>query len=112
MLANQLSVNLLDLEGYGNESEKEPFFSQKNGSREKMKSNNILTNEGNLVNEKISESVGETEMPIPLESSVVSPPFPVHCLPKTLREYVLAVTEDKQTPIDMSAVASIGTSSA
>ena len=77
-----------------------------------MKSNNILTNEGNLVNEKISESIGETETPIPLESSVLAPLFPIHCLPETLREYVLAVTEDKQTPIDMSAVASIGTSSA
>jgi len=50
--------------------------------------------------------------PVPFETVTVTPPFPIHCLPDTLRTFALAVAEHTQTPIDMAAVASLGVSSA
>lgn len=44
--------------------------------------------------------------PIPLES-VTLPPFPVDALPKDIADYVLAVSESTQTPVDLPAAASI-----
>ncbi|MGA2758386.1 MAG: DUF3987 domain-containing protein, partial [Solirubrobacteraceae bacterium] len=40
------------------------------------------------------------------------PPFPVEALPSALREWVLAVAEDTQTPTDLAALAAIGVLSA
>jgi len=51
------------------------------------------------------------EAPKPLEATVSAPPFPISSLPETLRAFALAVAEHTQTPIDMSAVASLGVSS-
>ena len=50
--------------------------------------------------------------PVPFETIVATPPFPIHCLPDIMRDFTLAVAEHTQTPIDMPAVASLGVSSA
>lgn len=44
------------------------------------------------------------EMPTPIENIKPTIPFPIECFPKTTREYVEAVAEHTQTPIDMAAV--------
>jgi len=111
MLTNQLSSDLAALNG------NEPHFSQGNGSQEKTQSstNEIIANSGGVVNDKFTEKSDEIrgwEEPIPLKQSATAPPFPVHCLPDILRDFVLAVAEHAQTPIDMPAVASLGTISA
>ena len=46
------------------------------------------------------------ETPIPFEQAVL-PVFPVDALPTTVRDYVLAVAESTQTPVDMSASAAL-----
>ena len=46
------------------------------------------------------------ETPIPFEQAVLSV-FPVDALPTTVRDYVLAVAESTQTPVDMSASAAL-----
>ena len=46
------------------------------------------------------------ETPIPFEQ-VQLPPFPIDALPVTVRDYVLAVAESTQTPVDMSASAAL-----
>lgn len=58
-------------------------------------------------------SVSFTEVPIPLDSKSV-PSFPVDALPKNIADYVVAVAESTQTPVDVAAcdslsVLSIGT---
>ena len=55
---------------------------------------------------------GTWEAPISLKPAIIAPTFPVHCLPEVLRDFALAVAEHTQTPIDMPAVASLGTISA
>jgi len=52
---------------------------------------------------------GETkwETPIPFDEFTL-PPFPVEALPRVVRDYVLAVSESTQTPVDMSASAALG----
>ena len=53
--------------------------------------------------------VGQTEewqTPIPFDDVTV-PPFPVECLPAPIKDYILAVAETTQTPVDMSAVAGL-----
>lgn len=47
-----------------------------------------------------------TEAPIPLDGVRV-PVFPVDALPKDIADYVLAVSESTQTPVDLSAIAAI-----
>jgi len=47
------------------------------------------------------------ETPIPFDEFML-PPFPVEALPKVVRDYVLAVSESTQTPVDMSASAALG----
>lgn len=49
----------------------------------------------------------EWDKPIPFDSKEL-PPFPVDALPQTIRDYVVAVSETTQTPVDMSATASLG----
>ena len=46
------------------------------------------------------------ETPIPFEQAVL-PVFPTEALPSTVRDYVLAVAESTQTPVDMSASAAL-----
>ncbi len=46
------------------------------------------------------------EEPIPLNDKT-SPSFPVDALPKDIRDYVLAVAESTQTPVDVAASASL-----
>lgn len=46
------------------------------------------------------------ELPIPF-NSVTLPTFPIHCLPPVLCDYVAAVSEATQTPLDMAAVAAL-----
>ena len=46
------------------------------------------------------------EKPIPFTQHTL-PPFPVDALPTAIREYVLAVAESTQTPVDMSASAAL-----
>ena len=58
----------------------------------------------------ISENGGKNndnlpwEPPTPLDNIVVVPSFPVECLPPVLGDYVTAVSESTQTPVDMAAV--------
>ncbi len=47
------------------------------------------------------------ENPIPIDEFTL-PSFPVDALPKPVRDYVLAVAESTQTPVDMSASAALG----
>lgn len=47
-----------------------------------------------------------SETPIPLEGKKV-PTFPVEALPKDIADYVLAVAESTQTPVDVAACASL-----
>ncbi|MBR2953460.1 MAG: DUF3987 domain-containing protein [Clostridia bacterium] len=49
----------------------------------------------------------EWDKPIPFDKQEL-PPFPVDALPQTIRDYVVAVSETTQTPIDMSATAALG----
>jgi len=58
-----------------------------------------------------TQATTEWEAPTPLEATITAPPFPINSLPDTLRAFALAVAEHTQTPIDMSAVASLGVSS-
>lgn len=46
------------------------------------------------------------EEPIPLEEMTV-PSFPVDALPEDIRDYVLAVAESTQTPVDVAACAAL-----
>ena len=47
------------------------------------------------------------ETPIPFDEYTL-PSFPVDALPKPVRDYVLAVAESTQTPVDMTASAALG----
>lgn len=48
----------------------------------------------------------EWESPIPFDS-VDLPKFPVYCLPADIKDYVAAIAEATQTPVDMAGVASL-----
>lgn len=57
-----------------------------------------------LPNDALAELDGlEWKKPLPLDVEVDLPPFPLHCLPSVLRNYVEAVAEATQTPVDMAA---------
>lgn len=53
-----------------------------------------------------SPSPVKWETPIPFAQAIL-PAFPVEALPPTVRDYVLAVAESTQTPVDMSASAAL-----
>lgn len=72
---------------------------------------NVVTANPNVLTTPTTSPNGWDE-PLPLETTASTPPFPIHCLPEVMRYYALAVSEDTQTSIDMSAVAAIGTASA
>jgi len=114
-LTHQLNSDLKALEGH--EKENEPSLWKENDSQSKTHNttDEIVTNSTVAVNENSngqSAEIGVWSEPIPLKSPTEAPPFPVHCLPEVLRNFVLAVAEHTQTPIDMPAVASLGTISA
>ncbi len=46
------------------------------------------------------------EQPIPFEQTDL-PPFPVNALPEPIRDYVLALSESVQTPVDMAGTAAL-----
>lgn len=52
----------------------------------------------------ITELEHKWEIPTPMENIKPVIPFPIASFPKTIRDYVEAVAEHTQTPIDMSAV--------
>lgn len=61
-----------------------------------------------LNNEEISELGYNWEIPIPIENNMANlPKFPIETLPKIIRDYIESVAEFTQTPIDMSAIASL-----
>lgn len=53
-----------------------------------------------------ADSPVQWEIPIPFEQAIL-PEFPVEALPPAVRDYVLAVAESTQTPVDMSASAAL-----
>lgn len=53
------------------------------------------------------EITSQWEKPEPLEKKIQLPDFPVDCLPKTIKDYVKAVSESTATPVDMCAIASL-----
>jgi len=59
----------------------------------------------------VTQTTDQWQAPTPLEAAITAPPFPINSLPDTLKAFVLAVAEHTQTPIDMSAVASLGVAS-
>lgn len=57
---------------------------------------------------EISDLPYDWYMPIPIENNMANlPKFPTETLPTIIRDYVEAVAEHTQTPIDMSAIASL-----
>jgi len=72
------------------------FISGFSPNQERFKHNHTIT-EAPPVQEE------NWEQPYPFDR-VEIPSFPVECLPPALREYVLAVSESTQTPVDMAAV--------
>lgn len=46
------------------------------------------------------------EQPVPFETQIV-PPFPVDTLPSKVKDYVVAVAESTQTPVDMAATSAL-----
>jgi len=111
MLTEQLVSDIAALNG------NEPSLSEENGSQGKMQitTNEIVTKNEVAVNNENGDNTAKSEgweAPITLKSTVTAPPFPVHFLPEVLQNFVLAVAEHTQTPVDMAAVASLGTMSA
>ena len=61
----------------------------------------VLTDPSYIPPEKYDDT--EWDDPIPFEE-YITPPFPVDALPKPIADYVLAVSESTQTPLDMAGV--------
>jgi len=111
---NQLNDDTAMLDWKNGTSANEPPSPKVNGSQHGTTvnhHNNSISTTDSTVNEKINAS-DEWQDPVPFEITTTTPPFPIHCLPETLRTFALAVAEHTQTPIDMAAVASLGVSSA
>ncbi len=76
-------------------------------SAAKFYKNKVVTNpEYKKPEEYNSQSVIKWDTPIPFEKPKL-PTFPVDALPKIIRDYVVAVAETTQTPVDMAATASL-----
>jgi hypothetical protein len=71
----------------------------------------IITKTEGVFNSKVSGTEVWSD-PIPFETNLTTPAFPINCLPETLRNFAQAVAEHTQTPIDMPSVAALGASSA
>lgn len=56
--------------------------------------------------EALDDALASHEEPIPLDA-MTAPTFPVDALPEDIRDYVLAVAESTQTPVDVVACASL-----
>lgn len=59
-----------------------------------------------LIRTRTPDRASEWTEPLPFDE-VKLPVFPVHVLPKAIRDYVLAVAEFTQTPVDMAASCAI-----
>lgn len=61
-----------------------------------------------LDNNEISELGYNWDIPIPIQNNITNlPKFPVDTLPTIIKNYIESVAEHTQTPIDMSAIASL-----
>jgi hypothetical protein len=65
----------------------------------------LARQDGYIVPEEYNKEP-EWEMPIPFDEYHL-PPFPLSALPKAIGDYVAALSESTQTPIDMAATAAI-----
>lgn len=62
----------------------------------------------NLEDNEIADLDYDWNVPTPLQNNISNlPTFPIEALPSNIKNYVKAVSEHTQTPIDMSAIASI-----
>jgi len=116
---NQLGEDAIMLDWKNDTTENEPSLSEENGSSQNESTkdfhDNIVPNKGIVVNANFGETANTPEDwqdPIPFETNTTTPPFPIYCLPTPLRDFAQAVSEHTQTPIDMAAVAALGTMSA
>lgn len=60
-----------------------------------------------LTNSDISELGYNWIMPTPLQNITNLPTFPIETLPKIIKDYVLAVADNIQIPVDMAAVSAL-----
>ena len=112
-LINQLNTDTASIDLKKPDNGNEPSFSQENGPNQNTTNANVCHNNSIPNSEGIvNTNFDDWSDPIPFEATITVPPFPIHCLPAVLRDFALAVAEHTQTPIDMSAVASLGVSSA
>ncbi len=76
-------------------------------SAAKFYKNKVVTNPSYTKPEEYNKpSEIKWDTPIPFEKPTL-PTFPVDALPKIIRDYVVAVAETTQTPVDMAATASL-----
>ena len=98
MSKSQQCVPLLD------ESELKTIWN----SAKRFYNNKISSQPGYIPPEEYNKPFeDEWDKPIPFDKQEL-PPFPVDALPQTIRDYVVAVSETTQTPVDMSATVSLG----
>ncbi|MDD4057091.1 MAG: DUF3987 domain-containing protein [Bacilli bacterium] len=76
-------------------------------SAAKFYKNKVVTNPSYTKPEKYNKPTEiKWDTPIPFEKPTL-PTFPVDALPKIIKDYVVAVAETTQTPVDMAATASL-----
>jgi len=76
-------------------------------SAAKFYKNKVITNPSYTKPEEYNKPTEiKWDTPIPFEKPTL-PTFPVDALPKIIRDYVVAVAETTQTPVDMAATASL-----
>lgn len=76
-------------------------------SAAKFYKNKVVTNPNYTKPEEYNNPAEiKWDTPIPFEKPTL-PTFPVDALPKIIRDYVIAVAETTQTPVDMAATASL-----
>ena len=76
-------------------------------SAAKFYKNKVVTNPNYIKPEEYNNPAEiKWDTPIPFEKPTL-PTFPVDALPKIIRDYVIAVAETTQTPVDMAATASL-----
>lgn len=76
-------------------------------SAAKFYKNKVVTNPSYTKPEEYNKPIEiKWDTPIPFEKPTL-PTFPIDALPKIIRDYVVAVAETTQTPVDMAATASL-----
>lgn len=76
-------------------------------SAAKFYKNKVVTNPSYTKPEEYNKPTEiKWDTPIPFEKPTL-PTFPINALPKIIRDYVVAVAETTQTPVDMAATASL-----